>query len=73
MVHSSAPGTHSVPTTHSTAPAALHPTDPSSGLEPSSSHSLSSGLTTPDPTHAATPAATHDTTHTTTDHTAVQH
>jgi collagen type VII alpha len=78
--HTTAPGTptgsasivHSTPTTHSTAPATVHSSDPGGGVGSSSSHGLSSGLTTHDSGQAATPAV-HDTTHPTTDHTAVPH
>ncbi|MFN2535328.1 MAG: hypothetical protein ABR528_08755 [Pseudonocardiaceae bacterium] len=64
-------GVHTTPTTQSTAPAATHSPDPSGGAGSSSSHGLSSGLTTHDGGQATTPA-THDTTHGA-DHAVVPH
>jgi hypothetical protein len=63
---------HSTPTTHSTAPSTVHSSDPNGAAGASSSHGLSSGLTTHDSGQAAAPA-THDPTHPGTDHTAVPH
>jgi len=78
--HSTAPGTssgsastpHTTPTTHTTAPATMPSSDPTGGAGSSSSHGLSSGLTTHDGGQTAAPA-THDATHPSTAHTAVPH